>query len=142
MLTKNQMKGMVVVGNLLVWATLLLPLIFAILRLFSGAPFQFDYLMPAELFLLVVLGGGVLLAAANLSHRRQRWIGWALGAGLALLIGGQALAVASGLATGEIEPAGLPWMLVLGSMLGYVLAVLALGIGGLLLARDLFTAEK
>ena len=99
---------------------------------------RFDYLMPAELFPFVLAGGGLLLWAALWARLRREAIGWGLAMILALLIGGQALAVASGLASGETEPAGWIWALVIASLVGYTLALVELGIAGLLLLRDVF----
>ena len=58
-----------------------------------------------------------------------------------LLIGGQALAVVTGLASGAIEPAGWPWVLVIASLIAYTLTLAAIGIAGVLLLRDLFQHE-
>ena len=65
--------------------------------------------MPAELFPVAIAGAGLLLLAALLSTLGRGLIGWVLGLMLALLIGGQAVASATGLASGETEPAGWPW---------------------------------
>jgi peptidoglycan/LPS O-acetylase OafA/YrhL len=93
----------------------------------------FDYLMPAELFPLA-LAGGCLLIWAALRARSRRGLGIAAG----LLVVGQVLAVVTGLASGETEPAGWQWALVLASIAGYSLALVVVGVGGLLLLRDLF----
>ena len=61
---------------------------------------------------------------------------------LALLVGGQAVAFATGLASGETEPAGWPWVLVIASIVGYTLALVEIGIAGLLLMRDVFQRER
>ncbi len=55
-----------------------------------------------------------------------------------MLVGGQVIASVSGLASGEIEPQGIWWMLVLASLALYDLAVILIGVGGVLLIRDLF----
>jgi hypothetical protein len=104
--------------------------------------FRLDYLMPAELFPLALLGGGLLLWAA-LRARARRWlIGGSLAGAVVLLFGSQALAVATGLAAGRIEPAGWPWALVLAALALYVVALIVLGVGGvLLLVRDLFRSQ-
>ena len=82
------------------------------------------------------VGSGVLLLwAAVRMHARRALIGGALGAAIVLLGGGQALAVVTGLASGETEPVGLPWALVLGALMLYDAAVVAMGIGGVLLLR-------
>jgi hypothetical protein len=60
-----------------------------------------------------------------------------------LLLGGQALAAATGLASGETEPAGWPWVLVIASLAGYTLALVVVGIAGVLLVRDVLqTGDK
>jgi len=102
-----------------------------------------DYLIPGELFPLVVLGGGLLFMAARLAHsRRRRLIGWSFGVAVASLILAQGLAIVTGLASGETPAEGLPWIAVLALLAIYDLAVLALGVGGVLLVADLFAREK
>jgi hypothetical protein len=59
-----------------------------------------------------------------------------------LLVGGQVLAVVTGLASGEAEPAGGRWTVVLASIVVYSLALVAMGVGGVLLLRDLFKARR
>ena len=56
-------------------------------------------------------------------------------------MGGQALAIVTGLASGETEPAGLWWALVLASIAAYSMAVVAIGVGRVQLLRDLFKAH-
>jgi hypothetical protein len=55
-----------------------------------------------------------------------------------MLLGGQGVAVLTGLASGEIEPIGWIWGLVLASLAIYSLALIFIGAGGVLLLRDLF----
>jgi hypothetical protein len=131
-----------VVGTVLVWIPIVAPIVFLLFRLARGGGFGMDYLMPAELFPAAIIGGLLLLWAALRAHSRQRLIGWGLAAAVGLLVGGQALAVASGLASGDAKPEGLPWILVLASIAGYTLAVIVIGVGGVLLARDLFRREN
>jgi hypothetical protein len=76
--------------------------------------------------------------AAIWAHSYVKLIGWALGIALITVVGGQTLAVVTGLADGTTEIGGWQWMLVLGSLVIYSLAVVAVGIGGILLVRDLF----
>ena len=104
--------------------------------------FRFDYLMPAELFPVALSGGGLLLWAALRARTRRKLIPWGLGCAVGLLVGGQGLAFATGLASGEIEPVGWWWALVLGAIISYALALVAIGVGGVLLLRDLFKADR
>jgi hypothetical protein len=52
------------------------------------------------------------------------------------------LAVVTGLASGETEPAGWWWALVLASLIVYSLALVVIGVGGLLLLRDLWKTAR
>jgi ABC-type spermidine/putrescine transport system permease subunit II len=132
-------KGMAIVGTILVWFTLLAPVllwvIFSIRRGFFNQEY-FDYLMPAELFPLALVGVGFLLWAALRTRRRVKLILVSLCLALLALFGGQALAVVTGLASGETEPGGWQWALVLTSLGIYILTLVILGVGGLLLIRD------
>lgn len=131
-------KVLAIVGVVLVWFPIVATVVTAAAGSIRSRTLRFDYLMPAELFPVVLAGAGLLLWAALRARSRREAIGWGLAMILALLIGGQALAVASGLASGETEPAGWAWALVIASLVGYTLALVELGIAGLLLLRDVF----
>jgi len=131
-------KILAIVGVVLVWFPLLAPFVFSVIRFIQTRRFLFDYLIPAELFPVVLVGGGLLLWAALRAHSNRGIIGWGLGLAVLLLVAGQVLAVVTGLASGETEPVGVWWALVLASIVGYFLASLLVGIGGLSLLRGLF----
>ena len=76
--------------------------------------------------------------AARRARSRRGLIGWGLGVVVGLLVGGQALAVATGLASGETEPAGWFWAVLVASIVVYSLALVEIGAAGVLLMRDLF----
>ncbi len=135
-------KVLAAAGSALVWIPLLAPLGFALLRLIRAGGFRFDYLMPAEFFPAVLLGGILLLWAAGRTHLHRGLIGWSLGLAILLLVGSQALAVTTGLASGATEPAGWPWALVIAALAGYLLAVVTLAVGGILLLRGLFAKSR
>jgi peptidoglycan/LPS O-acetylase OafA/YrhL len=98
--------------------------------------------MPAELFIFALSGGVLLFLAALLARSRRGLIGWGIGIATGMLVGGQALATVTGLASGETEPTGWWWGLVLASLIVYILAIISIGIGGLLLLRDLFKSSR
>jgi hypothetical protein len=100
--------------------------------------FRFDYLIPAELFPFAFIGSGLLFWASHRARSQQKLIvsGIALTAGS--LVAGQLLAMVTGLASGETEPVGLPWILVMGSIIVYILGLVGIGVGGIFLLRDLF----
>ena len=135
-------KFLAIAGTALVWFPIIAPILLSMVVSIRGRIFRFDYLMPAELFAFVMAGGGLLFWAALLARSRRRLIGWGLGIAVALLAGAQALATITGLASGETEPGGWSWVLVLTSIVAYTLSVIAMGIGGLLLLRDLFKTSQ
>jgi len=135
-------KALAIVGTVLVWIPILAPILFAAAFLIQARMFRFDYLMPAELFPVALVGGCLLLWAALRARARRRLIGWSLAGAVILPVAGQALASVTGLASGRTEPAGWPWALVLASLALYVLALVVLGTGGVLLLRDLFKAAQ
>ena len=107
-------KILAVAGTLLVWLPVAAPVFFSAAGFFSRSRFNFDYLMPAELFPLVMVGSGLLLVAALLSRRRRGLIGWGLVSAVLLPVIGSVIAKLTGLADGRIEPGGWQWALVLG----------------------------
>jgi len=131
-------KILAIAGTVLVWFPILAPILITTILFTQEQIFRFDYLMPAELGLFVFGGGILLLVAAIRAHFHAKLIGWGLGTALVLLVGGQALAVVTGLADGSTEIGGWQWMLVLGTLVAYVLAIVASGVGGVLLLRDVF----
>ncbi len=135
-------KILAIVGTGLVWFPILAPVLLAVIVLMASQAFHFDYLMPAELFPFALAGGCLLIWAALRARSRLSLIGWGLGIAAASLVGGQVLAAATGLASGATKPTGWQWALVLGSIVVYSLALVAIGVGGLLLLRDLFRSPQ
>jgi hypothetical protein len=135
-------KGLAIIGTALVWFPILAPVVLSVIGLIADGLFRFDYLMPAELFPAALAGGGLLLWAALRARSRRGLIGWGLGSAVGTLVGGQALAVAAGFASGDVEPAGWLWALVLASIAIYSLALVVIAIGGALLVGDLFKSSR
>jgi hypothetical protein len=135
-------KILAITGTVLVWFPLLAPVLLSVVLFVQAGMFRMDYLMPAELFPVALGGGLLLLWAAIRARSRRAVIGWGLGIAVGLLFGSQALAVVTGLASGEIEATGWQWALVLGSLIVYILALIAVGVSGILLLKDLYRPKK
>jgi len=135
-------KTLVFVGTVLVWFPILAPVLLSVAVIITERMFRFDYLMPAELFPAALVGGGLLVWATLRARSRRRLVGWSFGIAVGLLVGGQVLAVVTGLASGETEPTGWWWALVLASIVVYSLALVVIGVGGVLLLRDLFKTPR
>ncbi len=131
-------RFLVAAGVLLTWFPLVSPVLMGFFSLLGGSGFRFDYLMPAELFLLALAGGLLLLWASVRTGTRRVWIGGGLLLAVAMLVVGQLIASYSGLADGRIPPTGLWWALVVTSLALYVVGLLIVGIGGVLLLCDVF----
>ena len=131
-------KILAILGTILIWLPILAPFVFALGPLIRAGRLRFDYLMPAELFPVALLGGISLFWAALRARSYHKPIGWGLLIAVILLFGGQGLAVVTGMASGETEPTPLLMTLVLGMIVIYALLLVAIGIGGILLIRDLF----
>ena len=134
-------KILAILGTVLVWIPIFFTILTSIVGTWLSGKMLFDYLMPAELFLLA-LGGAALLLCASLwtrTYRKSVIIGTS--AACFFVIGGQAFAVLSGLASGAAEQGGWAWTTVIASIAIYSLAVIELGVVGIMLARKLFSTN-
>lgn len=131
-----------IAGTILVWLPIAFMLLTSVIGSVQAGTFRMDYFIPAELFPLILAGSVLLLWAAFRARSRKRLIGGAIAVGLGAIVLGQVLAMVTGLASGRTEPTGWQWALVLAMIALYVAAVVAIGVGGVLLVRDLFTQKK
>ncbi len=129
-------KILAIVGTVLVWLPIFAPLLFGLVSLLAGGIFRFDYLMPAELFPLTVLGGSLLLWAAWRAQSHLALIASSMFIAILALASGQLMVIVTGLASGDTPVGGWQWALALGLIIVYTVAVI--GLGGILLLRDLF----
>lgn len=135
-------KVLAIAGAVLVWFPLLAPVLLTLMFLLQTGEFRFDFLMPAELFLFALAGGVLLVWTAVREQLSYKLIVWALVAAVVLLVGSQAFAVVTGLASGETEMAGLVFVVVLAMLAAFTLSLIVLGIGGLLLLRNVFRGQR
>jgi hypothetical protein len=122
-------KVLTIVGTALVWFPILAPVVLGFISLGMDGVFRLDYLMPAELGILVFVGGALLLWGAIRTRSRRGII--ACGFGLA------AGSIAILISFGDVVPGSLEWAIVVGLLITYTLAIVVMGIGGILLWRDL-----
>lgn len=134
----NLTKTLAIFGTLLVWFPLLAPVILSVIFYAGDHRFRFDYLLPAELFPVGLIGGLALVWAAQRAHAWRRLIDWGLGIAIGALVLSQALAVLTGLASGEMEPAGFWFVILIALLVVFWLAMIATGVGGALLLKKLF----
>ena len=131
-------KSLAIAGSVLVWLPIILPLIFGLLFYLREGIFMVDYLMPAELFIMVLSGGCLLLWASIRARAMFKVVVWGLAVAVGILAAGMVIAQLSGLASGAIETVGLWWSVVVSSLVIYILSVITMGVGGILLILALF----
>ena len=130
-------KILAIIGCIFLWLPLAAPVIFALSYFRGSGKFMLDFLMPFEIFPLVLLGSGLLIWAAIRSKLRIKHIGWAFGAAVILMVLGLMLAQVSGLASGRIEPDGTWDTIVAGLLIASDIALVVTAVGGTMLVRDL-----
>ena len=135
-------KILAITGSLMVWFDILLPFVFCVGAFIGDRIFRFDYMLPAEIFPVPLIGGLLLWWAALRARSNHRIIGWGLLTAVAALVGGQVIAVITGLASGAIPPEGGPWIIVMASLLLFILALIVVGVGGIQLLQALFFRQS
>lgn len=131
-------KVLAIGGTILVWLPVVAPLTFGLVRLIQSGHFLFDYLMPAEVAPVVLIGSGLLLWASTRAKWNWRLMAWIWGIAIVLLVVSQVVAMVTGLADGRIAATGWQWAVTLGMLLGYDLAVVAMGVFGICLCKHVY----
>ena len=126
-------KILAIVGTVLVWFPILAPFVLGFVSLGMDGIYRFDYLMPAELGLVIFIGGVMLFWVAIRAKSQRGIIAWGLG----IAIGAITLLNTFG----DVEPGSLRWAIVVGLLIIYSLAIVVLGVGGVLLWRNLDRKE-
>lgn len=130
-------KNLAIFGTLIVWIPILLPIILSVASLVSGKSFNFDFLMPTELFPVILSGGILLILTAFLVKSNRIAVSVGFGIAILCLVGSQVAAVMTGLASGENEPTGPAYLIVTAFIGVYNFSIIALGIAGISLIRKL-----
>lgn len=137
-------KILVIVGTILI----LLPIIFMVVTGVMGSiqrkQFLMDYMIPGEVFPIVLAGMAALMWAALREHTLVKKIAWTVGISLFLLVACQVIAVITGLANATIAPEKAPvWMVVVTAMLIlYDLGVALMGYWGIKLWGSVFAKKQ
>ena len=113
------------------WIPIIAPIGLGFVSLGTDGIYRFDYLMPAELGILVFVGGVLLFWATSRAGSRQSIVSW----GLILAAGGMTILMA----LGDVIPGSVEWAIVIAMLAVYSAAVIVMGVGGALLWRDLFS---
>lgn len=129
-------------GVFLIFFPLAAPIILGGIYFVQNGHFMVDYLMPAELFPAGLVGALLLLLVAWGTKTKFRIILWIFLVGILLLVGSQAYAVVSGLASGEAPFSGLNQAIVLGMLALFVVCQFVLGVLGIQMFVELRQKDK
>ena len=128
-------KGLAVVGTLLTGLPLVLPVLFGLLHWARSGELLIDFLMPAELFFVILAGGGLLILAAVRQKNMVKPLLWALGAAAAFLVLTQVAAQVTGVASSPVEVYDWRMGLIYALLAIFILSCIALLIVGVRLTR-------
>ncbi len=134
-------KILAITGTRLTWIPILFTVITSIIGTIANRTFLFDFLMPAELFPIALVGSLLLFWASWRAHSYLKPIGWGLFTMIVFLFGGQAIAVVTGLASGATPPTSWAFALVVSTIILYSLALIETGITGILLVKRIHALE-
>ena len=131
-------KMLSIVATVLIWVPLLATLIISLIVSILDQKVRFDALMPAELGLFSLVGGVLLLWTTLRIKDNPKAIIITLALMIMMLIGGQAIAVFSGLATGEKTHTDWVYYLVTGMFTFYTILLIHLAILSISVCRKVF----
>lgn len=130
-------KILTVAGTLIAW----IPIAFTVLTSAVGTiamrSFRFDYLMPAELFLFALAGAALLIWAGIRSGMRLKLIGTSSILAAFFLSACMIVAEVTGMASGRTEAVGMPFFVTILMLALYEVSLIGIGIGGIVLWKDL-----
>lgn len=132
-------KVLAVAGTVLVGLSVAFTVVTSAAGTIAEGRLLFDYMMPAELFLVVLAGGLLLLWAALRVKQFRKSVIIGLAGACVFLAVCQLTAVVSGLESGETTAEGPILALVIALLVAYIVAVVWLDVAGILLTTRLFT---
>lgn len=130
---------LVVAGTVFAATPLVVPMLLAAARSPATGVLQLDWLLPGELFPLVVIGGVALAVGAFVIGRRQVLATIVAGATVLAFAGTDVAARATGVAFGVFPATGWRLAVIVTALGVYLAAVVLLVVVGVVLARDAFT---
>lgn len=136
-------RVLAVAGTVLVWVPVVLPVVFWLgIGIRSGNFIHLDFMIPAEIFWVVLVGAGLLIWAGLRARSGWRFVVVSLGVAILFLVTVIAFTAVTGLASGATEPTPLLMGVSYGLLILFDLAVVATGLGGIFLLKNLFTPSR
>lgn len=134
-------RALAIVGTAFAWLPIVATVALSLAESIGTGTPRIDWLMPAGMFVFYGVGAAMLVLVAVGTHRHRRLVVGSVAVAVVTLLAAQGLALVAGLASGQPEPSGWPWALALVLLTVYTVAVIATGVGGVRLSRDLLRAR-
>ncbi len=133
-----------ITGTTLVWLPVIFMVITGIVGSISAHQLLVDYMLPAELGFMVIVGAATLLWAAIRERSYIKPIAITAGLALLMIVGCSGVAAISGLASGRVTEAQAPLALTVSMalLIGYDLMVVLLGLFGLFMTLTIGYSTK
>jgi hypothetical protein len=131
-------KILAIAGTVIVLVPFAFMIITSIVGSIQMGMFRMDYLIPAEMAPLILLGALMIFWAALLSKYYLKLIISTMAAAVIFLVSSMAIASISGLASGAMEPRGLVWGIVVAALILYVITTAGIGVEGIFIIKKLF----
>lgn len=130
-------KILAITGTILVWIPIIAPVLLTIIFLITEGRLAFDFLMPMELFFLVIIGALLLIISSIIMKFKWKIIGISLGTTITVFILVQFIAEITGIASGETEMTTLLYFIMITFVIIYIISLIILGISGISLVKKL-----
>jgi len=125
-------KALAVTGTVCIWSPIVIPFLLTVIAFFRRFELVFDFLMPAELFPVAIIGAALLLWASFRARSKRRWISFGIAASALALASAQLLAEVSGMASGAAEASGTWYILAVSLIVVYTVTLAVVGVGGII----------
>lgn len=134
---EQALKITTILSAFLLLAPITFMLIISAIMLVTRGKILVDILIPLEVFPIVLTGAGILtLIACKINVYKKRICSMSI-ALVAMLIGGQYLAIVTGLADGSTPASGWPLIIVMSTIIVYDILTIVIGIYGIRIYQHL-----
>lgn len=127
-----------IIGTTLVWIPIIAPIFFTLILLFTRKILVFDFLMPMELFFLIIIGAILLIVSSIIMKYNWKIIGISFIVIISMFIIPQVIAVLTGVASGAAKMTTMMYIILLTFVLIYITFLVILGISAISLTKKLF----
>lgn len=137
--SKNKLtRFLAVTGTVMIWLPVFFTVLISTIHFTISNKLRVDYLMPAELFPVALIGGLLLFWAALRIRTQYKMVGLLILAMFSFLAAGQIFAIVTGQASGAVKPEGWFFATAITFIALYTITLIVLGISGVLFIKNIY----